>query len=106
MTTTTIQQADHVAVGADRKERESFHEDVAADKVAIENGVMEGADYSGAVKKTSPEEFALVRKLDWHIMPTLWAMYFLNYVSLGILPEQLIWCVRSDKGLTLLCRSA
>lgn len=31
-----------------------------------------GADYSGAVKKTSPEEIALVRKLDLRIMPTLW----------------------------------
>ncbi|CRK22954.1 hypothetical protein BN1708_013559 [Verticillium longisporum] len=41
----------------------------------------EGADYSGAVKKTSPEEIALVRKLDWHIMPTLWSMYFLNYMD-------------------------
>jgi hypothetical protein len=39
------------------------------------------ADYSGAVDKTSAEEIALVRKLDWRIMPTLWAMYFLNYVS-------------------------
>lgn len=44
-------------------------------------GVREGADYSGAVKKTSPEEIKLVRKLDWRIMPTLWCMYFLNYVS-------------------------
>lgn len=34
--------------------------------------LQEGADYSGAVKKTSPEEIALVRKLDWRIMPTLW----------------------------------
>lgn len=39
-----------------------------------------GADYSGAVKKTSKQEIALVRKLDWRIMPTLWSMYFLNYV--------------------------
>lgn len=31
-----------------------------------------GADYSGAVKKTSAEEIALVRKLDLRIMPTLW----------------------------------
>lgn len=45
-------------------------------------GVLDAdADYSGAVKKTSKEEIALVRKLDWRIMPTLWAMYFLNYVS-------------------------
>lgn len=39
------------------------------------------ADYSGAYKKSSPEEIRLVRKLDCRIMPTLWAMYFLNYVS-------------------------
>lgn len=44
-------------------------------------GVRAGADYSGAVQKTSPEEIKLVRKLDWRIMPTLWCMYFLNYVS-------------------------
>lgn len=31
-----------------------------------------GADYSGAVSKTSAEEIALVRKLDLRIMPTLW----------------------------------
>lgn len=39
-----------------------------------------GADYSGAVKKTDPEEIKLVRKLDYRIMPILWAMYFMNYV--------------------------
>jgi hypothetical protein len=38
-------------------------------------------DYSGAVEKTDVREIALVRKLDMRIMPTLWAMYFLNYVS-------------------------
>jgi len=41
----------------------------------------EGADYSGAVEKTDPAEIRLVKKLDWRIMPTLWVMYFLNYVS-------------------------
>lgn len=41
----------------------------------------EDADYSGAVAKTDPAEIKLVKKLDWRIMPTLWAMYFLNYVS-------------------------
>lgn len=38
-------------------------------------------DYSGAVAKTDLEEIALVRKLDLRIMPTLWCMYFMNYVS-------------------------
>lgn len=36
------------------------------------SGPQPGADYSGAVKKTSAEEIALVRKLDLRIMPTLW----------------------------------
>jgi hypothetical protein len=29
-------------------------------------------DYSGAHDKTDPKEIALVKKLDWYIMPTLW----------------------------------
>ncbi|KAJ4986961.1 vitamin H transporter [Stagonosporopsis vannaccii] len=37
-----------------------------------------GADYSGASAKTNPEEIALVRKLDYRIMPALFCMYFLN----------------------------
>lgn len=41
----------------------------------------EQGDYSGATAKTSPEEIRLVRKLDMRIMPIMWAMYFLNYVS-------------------------
>jgi hypothetical protein len=37
-------------------------------------------DYSGATAKVDEREIALVRKLDWRIMPTLWCMYFMNYV--------------------------
>lgn len=29
-------------------------------------------DYSGAHAKTDPAEIALVKKLDWYIMPMLW----------------------------------
>jgi len=36
-----------------------------------------GTDYSGATTKTDPEEIALVRKLDYRIMPALFCMYFL-----------------------------
>lgn len=43
-----------------------------------------GADYSGAVAKSDPKEIALVKKLDRRIMPILWAMYFMNYVSLQL----------------------
>jgi hypothetical protein len=45
--------------------------------VSKEESPQRRADYSGASEKTDPEEIALVRKLDWRIMPTLWAMYFL-----------------------------
>lgn len=38
-------------------------------------------DQFGAVAKSDPAEIALVKKLDYRIMPTLFAMYFLNYVS-------------------------
>ena len=53
----------------------------------VENAKMKvepqaSADYSGAVAKSDPAEIALVRKLDYRIMPTLWSMYFLNYVCL------------------------
>lgn len=37
-------------------------------------------DYSGAHEKSDPKEIALVRKLDWWIMPILWVMYWLNYL--------------------------
>lgn len=37
-------------------------------------------DYSGAHEKTDPRELALVKRLDWMIMPILWAMYWLNYL--------------------------
>lgn len=38
-------------------------------------------DYAGAHAKSSPEEIKLVRKLDLWIMPTLWLMYWLNFLD-------------------------
>ncbi|KAK9469267.1 major facilitator superfamily domain-containing protein [Lipomyces arxii] len=38
-------------------------------------------DYSGVAAKTSPEEIALVRKLDWIIIPVLWVLYFCNFMD-------------------------
>ena len=35
----------------------------------------ENVDYSGATAKTDPKEIALVRKLDWWIVPILCLMY-------------------------------
>ncbi|CAI7661271.1 unnamed protein product [Penicillium pancosmium] len=42
---------------------------------------LKDVDYSGATKKTDPAEIRLVRKLDMWIMPTLWLMYWLNYLD-------------------------
>jgi hypothetical protein len=56
------------------------HFETVMEKKPIDLEHATGADYSGAVAKSSPEEIALVKKLDYRIMPTLWAMYFLNYV--------------------------
>lgn len=54
-------------------------EDVAIVTEKSEKTVNAGrvGDYSGAVAKTDEVEIALVRKMDYRIMPTLFAMYFL-----------------------------
>jgi hypothetical protein len=63
---------------ATEKRDEAFVEDArSVDEKAQRNH----GDYSGAVAKTDPAEIRLVRKLDRRIMPIVWAMYFLNYVS-------------------------
>ncbi|KAG9252442.1 MFS transporter [Emericellopsis atlantica] len=60
-----------------------------------------GADYSGAVRKTDPEEIKLVRKLDWMIMvSTLCIMYFLNYVDRNAIAQARINDIEEDLGMT------
>jgi len=56
-------------------------DDVASlEKDLKDDGPVGDADYSGAAAKTDPKEIALVRKLDYRIMPALFCMYFL-YVT-------------------------
>ncbi|CAM1507733.1 Fc.00g045810.m01.CDS01 [Cosmosporella sp. VM-42] len=38
-------------------------------------------DAFGAHAKTDPKEIALVKKIDWYILPILWLMYFLNFLD-------------------------
>ncbi|RBQ74931.1 hypothetical protein FVER53590_13854 [Fusarium verticillioides] len=57
------------------------------------------ADYSGAVKKTDPAEIRLVRKLDFRIMPTLWAMYFLNYLDRNAIAQARLNGLEDHLGL-------
>ena len=87
------------ADGVEPKPDVNMIETAKADALCAEKGVL-GAelDYSGAVKKTSQEEIRLVRKLDYRIMPTLWAMYFLNYVRSSSLQA---WILIADCFLQL-----
>ncbi|KAH9431563.1 hypothetical protein MCOR02_008852 [Pyricularia oryzae] len=48
----------------------------------FKNGPMvDKVDQFGSHIKTDPREIALVKKLDWHILPILWLMYLFNYLD-------------------------
>jgi len=53
-------------------------DDIASEKDLKAAEADPNADYTGAAAKTDPAEIALVRKLDFRIMPALFCMYFLN----------------------------
>lgn len=59
----------------------------------------QAGDYSGAVEKTDPAEIALVRKLDKRIMPTLWGMYFMNYLDRNAIANARLGGLEKDLGL-------
>ncbi|KAK2675380.1 MFS transporter superfamily [Fusarium oxysporum f. sp. vasinfectum] len=61
----------------DAEKQNAAHEEYSAE-VLDKKG---NGDYSGAVAKSDPEEIKLVKKLDKWIMPTLWLMYWLNYLD-------------------------
>jgi hypothetical protein len=72
MTTTTTRNADL------EKNSSLQIDDVSSSEKDLKlDTPVDGADYTGAVGKTDPEEIALVRKLDYRIMPSLFCMYFL-----------------------------
>lgn len=56
-------------------------------------------DYSGATKKTDPAEIKLVKKLDYRIMPILWAMYFMNYLDRNAIANARLNNLEKDLGL-------
>ncbi|KAK5049301.1 hypothetical protein LTR84_004230 [Exophiala bonariae] len=59
-----------------------------------------GYDYSGAHKKTDPVEIKLVKKLDLWIMPTLWIMYWLNYLDRNAITLARLNDLEEELGLT------
>ncbi|OHE99293.1 MFS transporter [Colletotrichum orchidophilum] len=49
---------------------------------AVKPVAMSGkVDEFGAHTKTDPKEIALVKKIDFYILPILWIMYFLNFLD-------------------------
>lgn len=71
----TMSEKQVLGVG-DEKPEALHHEDIISQEKQQQAG-----DYSGAREKTDPAEIRLVRKLDMWIMPTLWLMYWLNYLD-------------------------
>lgn len=60
----------------------------------------ENVDYSGAHEKTDPEEIRLVKRLDLFIMPTLWSMYWLNYLDRNAIALARLDGLEKDLNLT------
>ncbi|KAL5345470.1 hypothetical protein ACLOAV_009843 [Pseudogymnoascus australis] len=56
-------------------------------------------DYAGAAAKTDPAEIKLVRKLDYRILPTLFVMYFLNYVDRNAIAQARLNGLEKELGM-------
>ncbi|KIX08514.1 uncharacterized protein Z518_03170 [Rhinocladiella mackenziei CBS 650.93] len=65
-----------------------------------EEGKCVPVDYSGAHAKTDPKEIRLVRKLDIWIMPSLWVMYWLNYLDRNAIALARLNDLEEDLNLT------
>ncbi|WEW59609.1 hypothetical protein PRK78_005086 [Emydomyces testavorans] len=77
------------------------HLEVVADTTLHEKDIaqQENRDYAGAAAKTDLKEISLVRKLDYRIMPTLFAMYFLNYVDRNTLAQARLNGLEKELGM-------
>ncbi|KAH7559854.1 hypothetical protein BM1_03488 [Bipolaris maydis] len=83
-------------------------------EIGTEKHASAAADYTGAERKSDPEEIALVRKIDWRLMdeeerkansqpgkqPTLMVMYFLNYVDRNAIAQARLNNLEEDLGMT------
>ncbi|KFY85111.1 hypothetical protein V500_08700 [Pseudogymnoascus sp. VKM F-4518 (FW-2643)] len=57
-------------------------------------------DYSGAIISIDPIEKRLVKKLDLRIMPTLWLMYWLNYLDRNAIALAKLDDIEKDLNIT------
>jgi sugar phosphate permease len=76
---------------------DKLHSEYAADE---EGKAIAKVDYSGSHEKTDPREIALVKKLDRWIMPTLWGMYWLNYLDRNAIALARLNDLEEDLNLT------
>ncbi|KAL5424051.1 hypothetical protein PMIN06_002445 [Paraphaeosphaeria minitans] len=76
------------------------HYEEKADLEGVKPVAGGNVDYTGSVAKTDPREIALVRKIDWRLMPTLCTMYFLNYVDRNAIAQARLNNLEDDLGMS------
>ncbi|KAK1974251.1 major facilitator superfamily transporter [Colletotrichum cereale] len=86
--------------GRQKIEREKESEPVPDDVEGAFKIAPQKRDYSGALAKHDPAEIALVRRLDWMIMPILWGMYWLNYLDRNAIALARLNTLEEDLDLT------
>jgi hypothetical protein len=69
-----------VADMSDHRSSEAVKGQYQHDEKMIEDQLV-AVDSFGSHAKVDPAEIKLVRKLDWFILPTLWLMYWFNYLD-------------------------
>ncbi|GKT43483.1 putative transporter [Colletotrichum spaethianum] len=69
------------------------------DPALMKQPVIEKVDEFGAHTKTDPKEIALVKKIDWYILPILWVMYFLNFLDRNAMINGKLDGLDEDLGL-------
>jgi hypothetical protein len=57
-------------------------------------------DAYGSREKTDPAEIRLVRKIDWIMLPTLWLMYWFNYLDRNAITVARLDGMEKELGLT------
>ncbi|KAL1640963.1 hypothetical protein SLS58_006402 [Diplodia intermedia] len=60
---------------------------------------MEKVDEFGAHSKTDPKEIAVVKKIDWYMLPILWLMYFMNFLDRNAMINGKLNSLSKDLGL-------
>ncbi|OWT36746.1 MFS transporter [Cryptococcus neoformans] len=70
------------------------------EKVSEVHDIDTKADHFGTNTEYSKEERTLLRKLDWHIMPIVFCMYFMNKLDQNAIANARLNSFEKDLGLT------